>query len=578
MFDLIIRRGAIADGTGAELQCADIGIVDGRIAEIGNVAGPAREEIDATGKLVTPGFIDMHTHFDAQATWDERMQPSSWHGVTTVLTGNCGVGFAPCRPGDRQTLITLMEGVEDIPEAVMAEGLRWSWETFPEFLNFLATQRYDIDVAVQIPHSPIRVYVMGQRGADREPATEDEIARMRAIVAEAVSAGAFGVSTSRFLFHRTRAGVSAPSIDSAEAELLGLARGLADAKAGVFQLIPSSVSNPDEEFALMQRLAVAAERPLSFSLVAQRDYPKNWQRYLDLLAGHNDLPPIRGQVFPRPIGILFGLDLSFHPFSLNPSYRALEGLPLAEKVEKMRDPQVRAKILAESKDDPNPFLMMVVDDNRDFYPLSDPAHYDPAPETEVTELARRNGVSRREMIYDLLLEEDGHAILYSPGGNFINRSLDSVSALLHHPKTVLGLGDGGAHYGMICDASFPTFVLTHWARDAKPEHRISVADAVRMLTAEPAAALCLEDRGRIEVGLRADINIIDHDRLTLRAPRTVRDLPGGGRRLRQRADGFEATIVNGVVTYRNGEATGALPGRLLRQPHRVEGARELIPA
>jgi N-acyl-D-aspartate/D-glutamate deacylase len=342
--------------------------------------------------------------------------------------------------------------------------------------------------------------------------------------------------------------------------LLGLARGLADARAGVFQLIPSSVNNPDEEFALMQRLAAAAERPLSFSLIAQRDCPDKWQRYLDLLAAHHDLPPIRGQVFPRPIGILFGLDLSFHPFSLNSSYRALEGLPLAEKVEKMRDPQVRAKILAESKDDPNP------------------ARYDPAPETEVTELARRNGVSRREMIYDLLLEQDGHAILYSPGGNFINRSLDPVSALLHHPKTVLGLGDGGAHYGMICDASFPTFMLTHWARDAKPEHRISVADAVRMLTAEPATALCLEDRGRIEVGLRADINIIDHDRLTLRAPRAVRDLPAGGRRLLQRADGFEATIVNGVITYRNGEATGALPGRLLRHPHRVEGGRELFPA
>ncbi|MET0370658.1 MAG: amidohydrolase family protein [Sphingobium sp.] len=562
--DLVIRGGTIVDGSGGPTMIADVAVSDGKITAIGQVAGSGIEEIDARDRLVTPGFIDMHTHYDGQATWDEFMQPSSWHGVTTVVGGNCGVGFAPCREADHGKLIRLMEGVEDIPEAVMADGLPWTWESFPDYLDFLGQRRFDIDVGVQIPHSPVRVYVMGERGANREPATADEIAQMRSIVADGVRAGAIGVSTSRFLLHRTRAGEIAPSVESAEAELLGLAGGLRDAGGGVFQIIPSLDDGADPEFALMTRLAEAAGRPLSFSLVAQQNRPDIWRRYLDLLDQYRGAAPIKGQVFPRPIGILFGLDLSFHPFSLNASYRPLEALPLAEKVAALRDPELRRRILSESPEDPNPFLLKVVDAARDLYLFEDPPVYKPSPQTEASAVASRRDMSRHEVIYDWLLEDDGHAILYSPGANFVDRSLDAVAELMHHPGTVLGLGDGGAHYGMICDASFPTSVMAYWARDAEPSQRIAVAKAVNMLTAAPAAALGLTDRGHLAVGMRADINVIDHPRVQLRQPHAVRDLPAGGRRLRQRADGYDATIVNGQITYRFGEATGALPGRLLR--------------
>jgi N-acyl-D-amino-acid deacylase len=565
-YDIVIRGGVVHDGLGGAPREADVAVKDGRIAEVGKIAASGAEEIDARDRIVTPGFIDIHTHYDGQATWEPRMQPSSWHGVTTVIGGNCGVGFAPCRPSERDLLMKLMEGIEDVPELVMIDGLPWAWESFPQYLDYLAEQQFDIDVGMQIPHSPIRVYVMGDRGARREAATVEDIGQMSALVEEGVRAGAFGVSTSRFLMHRTRAGEMAPSIDAAEAELMGLAAGLRRAEAGVFQIIPAMLEQPDGEYALMRRLAEASSRPLSFTLMAQANPRDGWKRYLDLL--EHDPPrqgAIRGQVYPRPAGILLGLDLSFHPFCLNPSYRPLAKLPLAERVKAMRDPQLKAKLLSEEPQDPNPFILRQVQLDRPLYLLGDPPQYEPSPEDELGRVAERRGLSKAEMIYDVLLSDEGRAILYSPAANFPDDSLDGVGELLRHPRTVIALGDGGAHYGMICDASYPTFLLTHWSRDARPERRFDMAEAVRKLTSEPAAAIGLSDRGAVTVGRKADLNVIDVEGLRLHRPAPVYDLPSEGRRLRQRAEGYCASVVSGQITYRDGEPTGALPGRLVRR-------------
>ena len=565
-YDIVIRGGAVHDGAGGEPFEADVAVKDGKIAAIGKVTGAGTEEIDARGKIVTPGFIDLHTHYDGQATWEGRMQPSSWHGVTTVIGGNCGVGFAPCRPGERELLVKLMEGIEDVPELVMTEGLPWSWESFPQYMDYLADREFDIDVGVQIPHSPIRVYVMGERGARREPATADDIAKMSEIVEEGVRKGAFGVTTSRFIMHRTRAGEIAPTVDAAEAELVGLAEGLRRADAGVFQIIPAIPEAPDGEFQIMRKIVQASHRPLSFTLMAFNAPRDGWRRYLDLL--ENDQPsegPIRGQVYPRPAGVLFGLDLSFHPFCLMPSYRPLAKLPLAERVKAMRDPATKAKILSETPDDPNPFALNQVRLEKDYYLFGDPPQYEPAPESELGRVAQAKGISKAELLYDMLLTDEGKAILYCPSANFPDNSLDAAGELMRHPRTVIGLGDGGAHYGMICDASYPTFLLTHWSRDAGPGRKIELPAAIKALTSEPAAAIGLTDRGTVAVGLKADLNVIDVGRLRLHRPAPVYDLPAHGRRLRQRAEGYAASVVSGVITYRDGEATGAMPGRLVRR-------------
>ncbi len=564
--DLVIRGGTVYDGTGGKPFVADVAVDGGRIAAVGTVEGKGVEEIDARGKIVTPGFVDIHTHYDGQATWEGRMQPSSWHGVTTVIGGNCGIGFAPCRPEQRDLLIKLMEGIEDIPEIVMTEGLPWQWESFPQLLDFLDTRSFDIDVGLQIPHSPVRVYVMGQRGVDREPATTDDIAAMSALVEEGVRAGAFGVTTSRFIMHRTRTGDIAPSVESAEAELLGLAGALRRADAGVFQIIPALPDAPEGEYPVMRRLAEAAGRPLSFTLMALNAPRDAWRRYLEYL--ETDQPKdgsIRAQVYPRPAGVLFGLDLSFHPFCLNPSYRPLAKLPLAERVKAMRDPELKAKILSEQPDDPNPFALNQVRLEKNYYLFGDPPRYDPPIESEIGRLAEARGMSKAELLYDILLSDEGRAILYCPSANFPDNSLDAAGELMRHPHTVLGLGDGGAHYGMICDGSYPTFMLTHWSRDAKPGEGFALETAVKMLSSEPAAAVGFTDRGTLTPGLKADLNVIDIDRLKLHRPHPVYDLPANGRRLRQRSEGYAASIVNGQVTYRDGEPTGAMPGRLVRR-------------
>jgi N-acyl-D-aspartate/D-glutamate deacylase len=570
-FDLVIRGGEIHDGTGAPGRIGDIAITGDRIVAIGTVEGQGATEIDAHGKLVTPGFVDIHTHYDGQATWENRMVPSSGHGVTSVVMGNCGVGFAPCKPDQHDMLVKLMEGVEDIPEVVMTAGLPWNWETFPEYLDALAARQLDIDVAAQLPHSALRVYVMGERGARREAPTADDLAKMRQLTAEAIRAGALGVTTSRNILHRTRAGELAPSLESPEAELLALAAGLRDAGTGVYQLIANIFGDAPQEFALMRRVAEASGRPLSFTLLQMATGDENgWRDYLAGLEAANAAGVrITGQVYPRPVGLLFGLDLSFHPFSLHPSFRPLTDLPLAEKVAAMRAPELRAKLLSETPADTNPFFLSIVEASTATYVMGEPPVYDPDPEDRLDRLAAKRGMTPAELAYDLLLENDGKTILFLPGANYRDNNLDAALTMAQHPNTVLGLGDGGAHYGVICDASFPTYWLQRFVRDAAPGKVVSLPEAIRALTDAPARAVGLGDRGRLAPGYLADVNIIDLGALTLHAPSMARDLPAGGKRLRQLADGYVATIKSGVVTYRNGVPTGELPGRLVR------GAREV---
>lgn len=565
-YDLAIRGGTIFDGLGNAGIVADLAVAGGRIAVIGRVDGVGREEIEAHGRMVTPGFIDVHTHYDGQALWENRLAPSSNHGVTTAVMGNCGVGFAPCKPHQRDMLVAVMEGVEDVPEVVMTEGLPWNWETFPEYLDALDARELDIDIAAQLPHSALRVFVMGERAAGHEPPNSDDLAAMRALTAEAIRAGALGVSTSRNLMHRTKAGDLAPSLFSEEDELKALAAGLRDAGDGVYQMIPRVMGPAADEFALMRRLAEASGRPLSYSLLQMpAGDPDEWRVSLNALSvARADGLPMRAQVAPRPVGMFYGLDLSFHPFSLHPSFRPLISQPLTEKVAAMRDPAFRAQLLSEEPEGSNPVSLATVKAFRFAYPMGETPDYEPDLADRIDNRAEALGVTAEEYAYDLILQQEGRVLLYQPGANYRDGNLDAVRTMLTHPGTVVGLADGGAHYGMICDASFPTFFLKRWAVDAGADECIPFERAVAALTSEPADLVGLGDRGRLAVGAKADINIIEFDALDLHVPSVVHDLPAGGKRLRQGADGYDATIVSGVVTYRNGRPTGALPGRLVR--------------
>jgi N-acyl-D-aspartate/D-glutamate deacylase len=480
--------------------------------------------------------------------------------------GNCGVGFAPCRPEQRDLLVAVMEGVEDVPEVVMTEGLPWNWETFPEYLDALEARQFDIDVAAQVPHSAVRVYVMGERAAAEEAPTDEDLARMRALTAEAIRAGAFGVSTSRNIMHRTKAGEPAPSLFSAEAELKALGRGLTDAGRGVYQIIPSVNGDAVQEFDLMERVAEDCGRPLSYTLLQfPMGDPDGWRNSLKALSAANDRGlEIRAQVAPRPVGMLYGLDLTFHPFALHPSFRPIADLPLDQKVAAMRDPAMRARLLSEQPEDTNTTSVKTVLACRFAYPMLSTADYEPDLSQRLDNRAAALGLSYEEYAYDVLLEDEGRRILYQPGANFRDANFEAISTMLNHPHTMVGLADGGAHYGMICDASFPTFYLTRWVRDAADHERIPLPRAIAALTSEPADAVGFSDRGRLRIGAKADINVIDLDALQLHTPSMVRDLPAGGKRLWQAADGYAATIVGGVVTYADGQHTGALPGRLVR--------------
>ncbi|MEH3139081.1 MAG: amidohydrolase family protein [Mycobacterium kyogaense] len=564
-YDLIVRGGTVVDGLGGEPFVADVAISDGVITKVGRVEGSATREIDATGLLVTPGFVDLHTHYDGQAIWSDRLTPSSAHGVTTAVMGNCGVGFAPCRPADHDVLVDVMAGVEDIPGVVMVDGLPWHWETFPEFLDAVEARPHDIDVAAFLPHSPLRVYVMGRRGVDREPATPEDLAMMRKLAAEAVQAGALGFASSRLTLHKSESGQPIPSYDAGYAEIEAIARGVEDAGGGLIQFVPDLMAG-DYEPALRTVFDVAADvgLPVTFTLaIGNAGDPF----FLDALRmvekANSDGGRISAQIFPRPIGLVLGLELSGNPFVMYPSYQAIAGLPLAERVAEMRKPEVRERILNDQPAADGHPLMFAAQAWNYMFPLGDPPNYEPAQSDSIGSRAQSRGVSPAEEAYDRLLDDDGRAMLLVTLANFRDGSLDTVAELIRRDDVVLGLGDGGAHYGMICDASFPTYMLTHWVRD-RPSGRLAVADAVRELTSVPAAVAGLADRGRIAVGYKADLNVIDAAGLRLHRPVVVADLPAGGRRLDQSADGYVATVVSGQVIAENGVPTDARPGTLIR--------------
>jgi N-acyl-D-aspartate/D-glutamate deacylase len=535
------------------------------IAAVGSVDGEAVREIDAAGLLVTPGFVDLHTHYDGQAIWSDRMTPSSAHGVTTAVMGNCGVGFAPCRPGDHEVLVDVMAGVEDIPGVVMVDGLPWTWETFPEFMTALDAGRRDIDVAAFLPHSPLRVYVMGRRGVDREPATPEDLSQMRKLAAEAVDAGALGFASSRLTIHKTESGHAIPSYDAGHDEIEAIARGVDDAGGGLIQFVPDLVAG-DYEPALQTVFDVAADvgLPVTFTLAIGNAGPAFFEGALTMVEKANaNGGDVTAQIFPRPIGLVIGLELSGNPFVMYPSYREIAGLPLAERVAEMRKPQVRERILNDTPASDGHPLMFAVQAFDWIFPLGDPPDYEPNAADSIAARAKARGVSPLEEAYDRLLDDDGHAMLLVTLANFRDASLDTVAELVRREDVVLGLGDGGAHYGMICDASFPTYLLTHWVRDRK-SGRLPLARVVKELTSVPARIAGLNDRGRLAVGYKADVNVIDADALHLHRPTVKSDLPAGGRRLDQTADGYVITMVAGEVIAENGEPTAARPGKLIR--------------
>ncbi len=557
--DLIIRNGTIVDGTGGPKYQADIAVTDGRISAIGKIASTGAEEIDATGKLVTPGFVDVHTHYDAQVTWGSSITPSSWNGVTTVLIGNCGVGFAPCLPARRKMLVELMEGVEDIPEVVLTEGLPWNWESFPEFLDSLAANQYDLDVCTQVPHAALRVHVMGQRGADREPANAEDRAEMARLAAEGIAAGALGFSTSRTLAHKTLDGRHTPTLNAEEAELAEIGRAL----GGGWMQVISDFDDIDDEFGMLRRLAEASRRPMTISLLQREARPQAWRQILGHIKDANDAGiKITGQVMGRPVGVMLGFEISQNPFLPCPSWQAIATLPFPEKQVHLRDPAFRARLLSEGFNDPS--MKHRLTNWEMIFPLADNPDYEPVADNSVAARARREGRAPEEVAYDLMMEKDGRNILYRPIINYADGNLDAVHEMMQDPNTILGLGDGGAHVSIICDASAPTHLLTHWTRDRTRGPKMSVEWAVKRLSADNADALGLGDRGRIAAGQRADLNIIDYEALSVSAPEVVYDLPAGGRRLIQRVAGYVATIVAGQAVMRDGVPTGALPGRLVR--------------
>jgi N-acyl-D-aspartate/D-glutamate deacylase len=558
---LVIRGGTVVDGSGGEPFEADVAITGSRIAQVGRIASRGDREIDARGKLVAPGFIDVHTHYDGQATWSERITPSSWNGVTTALIGNCGVGFAPCKPEERDILVKLMEGVEDLPEPVLTAGLPWSWRSFPDYLDFLGSRRFDMDIATQVPHAAVRVYAMGQRGAAREPATEDDRALMARIAAEGVRAGALGFSTSRTIVHRTLAGDYTPTLHAAEIELATIGAALGQEGAGWMQVI-SDFDDVEDELAQLRRIALASGRPMAVSLL-QRDWkPDEWRIILDRIDACND-EGIRmiGQTMGRPIGLMFGFDLSQHPFVGKPSWKLIAHLPLQQKMVHLRDPAFRARLLAEETDSE---LVRRVNRWEKIFPMEMPLNYEPLPENSVAAMAARTGADPAALCYDLMLEDDGRAILNRPVTNYANDSLDAVYDMMRNPNTILGLSDGGAHVGFICDASAPTTTLLHWTRDRTRGPKVSLPWMMKRLTRDCATAIGLHDRGLIAPGYKADINVIDYDNLAVTMPEMVYDMPAGGKRLVQYTTGYEATIVSGVPVALHGQATDSLPGRLVR--------------
>ena len=566
MDDLVIRGGRVIDGTGAAARTADVAITDGVVTEIGRVDGRARQEIDADGLLVTPGFVDIHTHYDGQITWDPLLTPSCWHGVTTIVMGNCGVGFAPVAPDRHEWLIGLMEGVEDIPGAALSAGIQWGWESFPEYLDAVDAVPKSIDVGAQVPHGAVRGYVMGERGAKNEPATPEDIEAMAAIVREGIRAGALGFSTSRTLAHRAIDGEPVPGTFAAEDELLGIGQVLGELGAGVFELAPAGalgedLAAPEKEVAWMRRLAAATGRPVTYALNQNNNDPEAWRKLLELSAqAAADGAPITPQVHGRTVSLLLGLQ-TFHPFNFCPSWSSIALLPWAEQAARM--PELRERLVAEARAlEDDPIISGFMHPSR-IYVLGDPPNYEPSRDQSVVGIAEAQRRETWDVLFDLMLVDGGRELLNAPVLNYSDGNLDAAREMLLHPTSAFGLGDGGAHAGQTCDASTTTFLLSYWARD-RARDRIPLELAVHKITGATAALFGLGDRGVLAPGKKGDVNVIDFDRLQLHRPELVSDLPGGASRLIQRADGYVATINRGAVTFDRGEDTGARPGVLLR--------------
>ncbi|MXZ89441.1 MAG: amidohydrolase family protein [Dehalococcoidia bacterium] len=580
MHDLVIRNGTIVDGTGDAPFQGDIAIDDGSISAIGRIEAEGRETVDATGQIITPGFVDIHTHFDGQITWDPLLTPSCWHGVTTVVMGNCGVGFAPAAPNRHEWLIGLMEGVEDIPGTALSAGMQWNWETFPEYLDYLDTLPKALDVGTQVPHGAVRAYVMGERGASNEPANPEDILEMKKLVREGIEAGALGVSTSRTIVHRAIDGVNVPGTFAEEDEMMAFGEALSEAGTGVFELAPAGVTGddmnlPDLEVAWMRRVSAATGRPITFALVQLDAEPDHWKRMFDLseeaAAEGADLYP---QVTARAPGVLLGLQTN-HPWVNAPTFQEISGhyklgegdahhlrrVPIEEVAAEMRKPEIKAKLIEELEAAHQDIAFINL--GRVFQ-LQEPLDYEPSEEDSVAAMAEREGREAHELFYDLLLEDDGKRLFFAPTLNYTDFNYDVVRKMLTHPRAALGLDDAGAHCGVICDASMPTFMLTHWARDRSRGEGLPLEFVVKKMTSDTARLYGLNDRGVLKPGMKGDVNVIDLERLQLRAPELAHDLPADGRRLVQRAEGFVATIVSGEVIMRDGEDTGARPGQLVR--------------
>jgi N-acyl-D-aspartate/D-glutamate deacylase len=562
MHDVVIRNGTVVDGTGAPARPADLAIQAGQLVAVGEVEDRGHREIDADGLLVTPGWVDVHTHYDGQATWDAELAPSSWHGVTTTIFGNCSVGFAPVRPGHEDFLINLMEGVEDIPGSALAEGIDFRWESFAEYLDALDETSRTMDIGAQLPHAALRFYVMGDRGADHaEVPTSDEIAEMGRLAVDAVRAGAFGFTTSRTRKHRAADGRFTPSLTAQRTELLGIAEALGSAGVGVLQ-INSDFATPDE-IDLVRQMAEMSGRPLSFSLIQLDDRPDQWRELLAMVNDANENgATMRAQVGSRPIGVLFGFAATLNPFMTHPGWAELGALPIDERLQRLTDPDVRSRLLEQRPDEG--FGHFVTNAMQRTFELGDPPEYEPDPVDAIVARAEREGRDPFALAYDLMSENGGRALLYHPFENYSDGSLEPVREMIESPHTIAGLSDGGAHVGTICDGSFPTYLLTHWGRDRARGPKIAIEELVRRQTTATATALGLHDRGVLTPGQRADINIIDFDALRIHAPELAFDLPGGSKRLLQRATGYRHTFVAGVETFADGEWTGATPGRLVR--------------
>jgi N-acyl-D-aspartate/D-glutamate deacylase len=567
MHDIVIRGGTIIDGTGKPAFSGDIAIAGGTISGVGGKQGPAKREIDADGLLVTPGWVDVHTHYDGQAMWDPMLAPSCWHGVTTVMFGNCGVGFAPVKKEHRGALMDLMEGVEEIPNPVLAAGLNWEWETFPQYMDELDRRPRAIDIAAQIAHLPLRVHVMGDRAIRREAATPDDIAQMRDLTVEALRSGAFGFTTSRTDSHKTPDGDLVPSRDADDHELLGIGQALGITGTGAFGM---NSDFDDEEFEIrwMRKQAKATGRPVWFLLTDRYSDPQRWRRLMKAVhAARAEGLPLTAQMAGRPIGVMMGIGTALNPFTVRPTYKAIEHLPIEEQRKRLRDPELRRRILAEKPSEVEvaklaQFRQLITTRFDKFFVMGNPPDYEPGPEKCVAAIAARTGKSPDEVAYDYMLEDGQY--LYFPVVNYVTGDHEPIREMLNDPACLLGLSDGGAHCTSIIDAGVPSYMLTHWGRDRSRGPRLPLEMLVKRQTSETADFFGLSDRGRLGAGLRADVNLIDFQRLRMQKPELIHDMPANGRRFVQRVTGYEATLVAGAPIFERGEATGALPGKLVR--------------